>query len=46
LDSVKILKNAGIDTNIFVGPGLPMNFEKLALVIKETDFKAYLEPLN
>ncbi|MEA2066019.1 MAG: radical SAM protein, partial [Thermotogota bacterium] len=46
LDTVKILRNAGIDTNIFMGPVLPMNSEKFALMIKDTGCKVYLDPLN
>jgi DNA repair photolyase len=46
LDTVKILRDAGIETNIFVGPVLPMNSEKFALMIKETECKVHLDPLN
>ncbi len=46
LGLLKLLRNAGIDANIFVGPVLPMNPEKLALMIKETGSKVYLDSLN
>lgn len=46
LDTVKLLKRAGIDTNIFVGPVLPMNPMKLALMIKETGSKVHMDSLN
>ncbi|MFO7882735.1 MAG: radical SAM protein [Kosmotogaceae bacterium] len=46
LNIVKLLKNAGINANIFVGPVLPMNPKRLALMIREIGSEVHLSTLN
>ncbi|AKI97655.1 SPL family radical SAM protein [Kosmotoga pacifica] len=46
LETVRRLKEAGINTGVFVGPVLPMNPEKLALKLKSIVDRVHLDPLN
>ena len=46
LKTVRKLKEAGINTGVFVGPVLPMNPEKLAYNLKKIVDRVHLDPLN